>query len=452
MYNYIDSDKTYFNKKEKIVVSSVLTKLFIFLGVMGTLIPIPKVPDSFRFYYIILPIIIIYFCFSGVKRNVFKYIVLSIPLFIYLLVSSWMGYGTVNISQLGGQVDANENPFFRLGLLYCLFISTILLASYVKKRDIETKLNLIEIYLKGFFITLIFGYIFFIGYYKGVVSKDLISEFQIQVQGAYGLLRMSPGSYPNEYGNVSSFVLSILTLFFFYKKQLSEEKIIFNKKRDTLFYLFFWIMTLVALFLTTTRSAYLSYVFALIYLIFSQKRLTKIIKSMLLISVAGVIIFWFAQNYIYDIKSIFITAYNAFFNEQSSSYVRFNAWEAGWIEFQKHYAFGIGFGTLGDMHNVYLQMLFEIGLIGILILLFTFVIYFKINHNKVKVDNSNIKYFLLLKVKNLAVLHVLWFATNNHNLNHHLTWFCVLLLLISNYKILNNKTKKKFKIVIGNKQ
>lgn len=420
----------YPNVKKGILPSSFLIKSFVFFGVIGSLLPLPVVPHSFRFYYLLLPAMIIYFMFIGIKGSTFRYIQISIPLLIYLTISA-----SISLT-FNGAEQAQENPMFRLGLLFCLFITTILIASYIDKDNVEYKFNLITLYLKGYFTTLIFGYIFFIGYNNGILTQAFIENFQVMFQEGYGLMRISPGSYPNEYGNVSSFVLSIITLLLMNKKRLKEEKTIFKNRLSSLYILAFGGLTLVALFLTTTRAAYISFGLSLVYLIFSQFNVYKIAKSVFSLSFFSVLLFWFVQNYIYDIMSILRTAYYSFFNEDASAYERFNAWDIGFDNFKDHLLFGLGFGTSGDLHNTYLQMLFEIGVVGVILFFLTFITYMVVHKNKKTViETTNIKYEIFSKTKNLAILHVLWFATNNHNVNHHLTWFCVLLVLLHTYKV-----------------
>ena len=73
--------------KNKIYVSSLLTKIFVFIGVLGTLIPIPFMPSSFRLYYLFLPITLIYFIATGIRKSAIKYILLGFPLIVYSMLS-----------------------------------------------------------------------------------------------------------------------------------------------------------------------------------------------------------------------------------------------------------------------------------------------------------------------------------------------------------------------------
>lgn len=353
-------------KQMNISKKSFLLYAFVFIGVLGKIIYLPWFPHSFRIYYFILPIIVLYFSFTKVSKNFLLPMILLIPLFTYLLASSLGGYNSYKI-----KMEAHENPLFRLGLLFFLCISTFFLSSFLSKKDIDYRLNIVKIYLNGFFITLIFGFIFFIGYERGVLSASFIQKFQVQVQTSFSMIRMSPGSYPNEYGNVSSFALSVITLFLFHRKELEKEKIIFIKKYDILFFSFFYLLTIIALFLTTTRSAYISYILSLTYIILIQKSLIDKIKTSLKFVFTALFIYTFTQKYIYDVKHIFLTGFYAFFNKESSVSTRFDAWENSFMMFKENYIFGIGFANAYGIHNTYLQLFFELGFLGLLILFVT---------------------------------------------------------------------------------
>lgn len=322
-------------------------------------------------------------------------------------------------------------------VILCLYISTILLSYPIIKNSIEYKYYIIELYLKSYFFTALIGILFFIGYYKKIFSIQFISLFQIQVQkGAGGLLRISPGSYPNEYGTVSSFSLSIIILFLFNYKKLYNKKFIFKNDRDIIIYIMFCLITLVVLFLTTTRSAYLTFIISLIYIIFSHK---KKIQALTYISLFFVFLYNLIQNFFYNIKKILLSGINEIFTQSVGTGARINAWNDGYLSFKDHVIFGTGFNSTGGtyIHNVYLQLLFELGIIGVFVLFCTFLLV-KLLNNKYAtyIEKVNYSYFIILtKIKNISIIHVLIFALTNHNLNHHLTWFCVLLILITNYKL-----------------
>lgn len=423
--------------------SRMLINAFVFFGVIGNLIPFMSISKAFRFYYTLLPIIILYFILKKNNRIILKYAITCLPLFLYFLASAVFAYFSDDILDMGTASSTEQNPLIRLLLLYCLFLATVALASCADAMDIKHKFDIILLYLRGFFITAIVGFIFFIGFYRGSISLGFISQFQVLVQfGAGGLLRMSPGSYPNEYGTVASFSLSILTLLFFNKQQLRKEGVMFVSRINVIYYTIFWIVSIIALFLSTTRSAYISYVVSFFYINFSQGKVKNILKSALCFS----IIFVCVQLYVYDVSSIFVSAYNSIYTSNGSAAARWQAWMEGWKYFRQNLMFGMGFGKYSISHNTYLQLLFECGISGVAIFFLTFVLMRDMYSSKKNTidDSATILHEIFLKIRRIAVWHVLWFAMSNHNLNHHLTWFCVLLIFLSNYRLKSSSSQREF--------
>lgn len=400
-------------------LNNILIKGFIVLGPIGKLIPIWSNMHSFRFFYLLLPIGVIVFLFNT-KKNAksLQRIKICVPLIFYSILSAFIATAFYDIEM----IDSN-NPILRIILFLFLFLFVILASEVAEKFNEEKKIKLIFLYIKGYTISLIVGYVMFIGYYLNVFSLNILEPYHVLLQMGYGLLRFSPGSYPNEYGIVSSFVLSIITLLMIKKNVLQE---IYGKNIRCKFLLYFlWIGTLVALFLTTTRAAYIAYLLTLVYLCCEGANIFSMMKRFLLVLIIGFILLILCQVYLYDVVSILTVGYETFTDENASAYERFYAWNEAQEKFEGLWLFGLGFGMANGIHNVYLQSIFELGIIGTLIVIFTIFI-LAIYENKYKNNKSG----FLLVVRNIGLIHVLWFAMSNHNLNHHLTWFCVLLCYI----------------------
>lgn len=409
-------------------VRARLVSWFAFLGPLGNLIPVPGVPHSFRFYYFLLPIGIVAFLFKGIGHSHLQRIAILSPVLVYVLASAGLYWLS------GAEIGEEGNPMVRASLLVTLVLFTLLAAGYLQNYEDRAKARLLGIFLKGYFYSLAVGYVFFVGYYTGLFSLEFIENFQVLVQFGYGILRFSPGSYPNEYGIVSSFSLSLLTLLLFYRKQFEGRVEIFKSPVSTGRLVMLYILTLVALFLTTTRAAYIAYALSLVYLFLSQGNPVKSIRLAVIISSFLGLIFGVAQQF-YDVVGIFVGGYQAFFDKDASAYERFVAWDLAYSDFLRYPFFGTGFGSADMIHNTYLQLFFGLGVVGFGILLISLLMlaghagWFSLLFSRN--GNANCHAFLLGKAKMLAVIHVAWFAVSNHNLNHFLTWFCVLLVLIT---------------------
>lgn len=419
-------------KRFRIPVMDLLIPFYIFCGAMGSLIPFSS--GSFRFFYALLPLIILMSLFHLNHKRTLFFIALFVP---YLSFAAFSAISSLNNHAVNSSLSTDQGPVSRIILLICLLIATLLMADHAVSKDIKSKVNYIKVFMISYFISMVIGYIFFIGYYLGIVNLKLIAKFQVLTQffGSENLLRFSPGSYPNEYGNVSSFVLAVLSLLFLSRRELIKQRLLFNHSRSTVYLTALFILTGIALFLTTTRSAYVSFILSLVYIvIFSHINPKKLMMILLKVSPIVCIIYFIIQRFLFNINSVIMDEYNSFFKAYGSTTVRFLAWHLAYINFSKNIILGSGFGTASGIHNTYLQLLFETGLLGIILLLIAVFIFWR--HYRIGVIHFkwnrglDIRSDLLWKITNIGFIHVLWFATNNHNLNHFLTWFIVFLFLI----------------------
>lgn len=392
------------NYKEKLV------RGFCFFGPIGNLIPVLPVVHSFRFFYIIafLGALCFIFQFNRMKENKYLFAV-SVPLIVYTFVSALLGL--LNNTS----ADPAENPVIRWALMMVMFFFVLYASS--GHHTAEDCRRYIKLYLYGYLVSMVAGYIIFAGYYEGIISFDMLQYIEVLPQLGYGMLRFSPGSYPNEYGIVSSFVLTVITYL------LLSKNSSFNKKTLAIIYLFVF----VALVLTTTRAAYIAYGLCLLFLLLRQAmsfQLKRIIFLIFIVASLITLALYIIQTNYYDILAVFEVGYDSFTSNTGSSAERFEAWDVSSKLFiDEKYITGLGFGSLENMHNVYLELFFELGLLGTGLLLATFMLY-SIAFKDVLRDE------LTSVVTILGMINVLWFAVSNHNLNHHLTWFIILLFLL----------------------
>lgn len=420
-------------KKFKFKIMDLLIPLYIFCGAMGSLIPFSS--GSFRFFYVLLPLIILVSLFHLSRKRTPFFITLFVPYLLFSAVSAYLTH--LNPHAVNSSLSTDQGPVSRIILLACLLFSTFLMADHAMKKDMKSKANYIKVFLFSYFISMIIGYIFFIGYYLGAVSIKWISRFQVLTQfyGKENLLRFSPGSYPNEYGNASSFVLAVLVLLFLSRTELKKQNLFFNRFGSTLFMAVFFLLATGALFLTETRSAYITLTLSLLYIAVSSHLSPKqIMMTVLKVVPVIAIIYLVIQRFLFNINAVFMLEYNGFFAAYGSTTTRFLAWHLAYINFSKNIILGSGFGTASGIHNTYLQLLFETGLLGIALLLLALFIFWRHYRTGVirfkRQKDSDIRSDLLWKITNIGFIHVLWFATNNHNLNHFLTWFVIFLFLI----------------------
>lgn len=387
-----------FNLKKTLIAS------FVALGPLGNILTPHFLPTSFRAYYVLLPLFPLFFLFAT-KERIVKIGILFLPLFLYCALSAFF------VETLG---SANEpHTVFRFFLLLCQFF--FILGAAASLRNKTEPIQLIQTYLNFYYLSLSIGYTFFIGYYLKIFPLWLLDRFSVLTQFGFGILRFSPGSYPNEYGIVSSFVLSILTLLYL------EKNPPLSKKRIS----FFFFATFIAFLLTTTRAAYLSYFICLIYLTWKSGKFLKYFSYFTLSILTLFTLLLFINLNMFRILSAGFTQKLT----EGSLGERYFLWQEIMEKGEEGWLFGVGFGSLTNAHNVYLQLLFELGCIGTILLLGTLAFSFLESFFKFRRSPTDETSIFFSKIRMVGLINVLSFAASNHNLNHHLTWFVFFLCL-----------------------
>lgn len=403
--------------------------LFAFLGPLGNL-PCPNFfPYQFRAFYLILPtFFLFYFKLDGEEL---KTLLLFTPFLFYALISSylWMNQPILHIEAA---------TLSRTALFICEMFFMFGAAFKMRTRcSVLEKVRLIRFYLYGFFISLFIGYGLFIGYYLDWIPLKTLDRFTIMTQFGWGILRFSPGSYPNEYGIVSSFVASVLLLLLMEKKTSTFEWVRVSKK--IIFFLF--LLTFFALLLTTTRAAYLSFVFALFYILFISKSFRLFFCSISLVLSMLLTCLGFNFSFILD---ILVSALSPQGWSGESIQIRFEHWIESFQALSSFPLFGRGFGSLFFIHNVYLEFLSELGVFGSFILIAAILGYLIQHHKKIKTvffkKGSSKQDLFSNRVIVLGLIHVFWFAATNHNINHHLTW---MIFLLFNIHLFSNRASEQ---------
>jgi len=365
---------------------------FVFFGPLGSLLTPSFLPYAFRFYHFFLLLFPIFFL--RMKSSEWKAVLIFIPFLFYCLISAYFSENKI--------VNIDSYPIFRSGLLITQYLFVFGAAFCLQERG-----RLLTLYLIGFFISLVVGYILTIGYYVGVVPIEVIKHLCVEAQMGWGILRFSPGSYPNEYGNVSSFVLSVLIL------------ITANRKKHRHLLYFFICLTLIALMLTTTRAAYYSFTITFFYLCFVSQEVRRFSLKFLFLGCMMVVLM---KYYSFDLLHIFIEGIRKISLTTGSSGIRIADWVQGFAQLGNSVFWGTGFGVNITTHNVYLELLYELGIVGILVLLVSLIYFFSENHFRMAKVN---------RITIIGLIHVFLFAATNHNMHHHLTWMTFLFFISS---------------------
>lgn len=401
-------------------LQTLLIYAFVFLGPLGNMLTPPFFPRAFRTFYFTLIFFPLFLLVS--RKKELRTLFLFLPFIFYVLISGFF-------TQFQ---DLREytHPFFRSFLFACLCLFMFAAAFSRREQNTPDETNkMIRIFFYGYFISLVAGLFLYIGFYMGNMSLDTLNRFSVETQFGYGILRFSPGSYPNEYGIISSFVLASLTLMIAERKH-SNGPLGLSKKLLWMCYL----PTFIAFMLTTTRAAYLAFCFSVVYLLFISPRVRRTFGIFLLLFCISLVAL---KTHFHDLFKTIAVATETISFSSGTSGARVQEWVLGLRDFDRSLLFGTGYGTAIDIHNAYLQLLYEVGFVGIILLTASLFIYFVENLRGIRAlfikKWMNKEDTLSNRIIVIGLIHVFSFALTNHNLNHHLTWF---IFLLFNIKIL----------------
>lgn len=405
---------------------------FLISAPLGKLIPVPGTPHSFRFFYLLMAASLPLLALGLISRRLVLFALSQLPFLLYLLASA------IQTFTPGSVEGAEGNPVFRALLLAVELAFTALIASHCQREPLHVRAQLAVIPLLSYLVSLAFGYVFFVGFYTGALSTAILEPFYVILDFGYGLLRFSPGSYANEYGIVSSFFASLTLILI-----LRWEQVCLALGWAPRWLAWFrriliatWPLMIIALFLSTTRAAYIAFAVSLVAIGISLPTLRARTLFFVTMGAAAAMALAIAQQY-FDVLGVFRVAYTAFFDKNASAYTRFSDWQRAYAAFALSPWTGSGFGTTEFIHNVYLQVLFGAGLIGGLLFGFFFVALRSARQSVEALPRNTdgrrqaASLGLLRTMMMLAVFHTLWFGCSNHNFNHFLTWFTVLLVLMT---------------------
>lgn len=310
------------------------------------------------------------------------------------------------------------NPLVRflvlLNLLWGFYNISILLAS----RSGEYLLGLIGVSYKGFLTVLLAGGLLYVMYVTGRGAPALYSRVVSLEQEAYGYVRFSPGTYPNEFGIICSF-FSMLSICLYGRS---------FKRR----YVLFFLLSVAGMFLASTRAAYITAALGLLTILIAYPS-RRARGAFALLSLLSVPLLLVALSYLsFDVLGVIRSGYEALVSGRGSSAQRAQDWTRALREFYDHYAFGSGFESLeaSQLHNVPLQLLYGLGLLPFFAIATLAVLFFWVQwRGRLSAihfaDAFDLRYASLLRW--ILLQHVLVFALTNHNQAHFFTWLLFLL-------------------------
>ncbi|GEM_PF-2897028 len=340
-----------------------------------------------------------------------------------LMVAS-AGYGLLAFHPM--IETAAEHPVIRALVIGNAMFGFYFIGNFITEIAEEIDVSrILDITFYGFMTVFVLGGTLYLLVSQGVVPASLYTHFVSLQQSGYGYLRLSPGTYPNEFGVLCSFFACYAFV-----------KYAFESRAWTIAAAMLFVM---GIFLTSTRTAYITFVigFATIFVLFPSARFKA---RMLLLSLVGGFFVVLGLRFIgFDLIEVITVGYQAALNTDAGSLAkREDIWLAAIEHFNYVPGLGVGFEspTASYLHNLPLQMLYGLGLWGLLLLILLFVAFFvsTFRDSDAPVAWQSPITMLRFRLLRLVLLeHVVLFGLTNHNQAHFLTWF-LFALFICNLK------------------
>ena len=390
-----------------------LTSVFFFAPIGKALLP-GIGGDSLRFFYLLLPFSVAYLLMKGVSRKIVMFLVLYV---VVALVSVILSAGLIDTS--GG---LNQNPVVRL-IVHIMIVSFFVMAADRGMAQGEDfSFGLVRASFIGFFAVTVFGLVLWAGNFVGAVPYAIVELFNVVTQHAYGYLRLSPGSYPNEFGTMASF-FAVSALYLLVSKSTCMS-------RPLLFSVL--LAGLAGVALATTRSAFVTFALGLLYVFLTIRAQHKLRMGGIAIVVGAAILFSLPERFFVAANRVLIGGYKAATQGTGSINERYVAWANGRALFDGRELIGLGFENpaVAMMHNTYLQFLFGLGFIGFFIMVLSWAaIAYDFRQRFRPAEMTLHRDLRALAI--IGLINVLFFALNNHNQNHFLTWFTAFMFFAS---------------------
>lgn len=222
---------------------------------------------------------------------------------------------------------------------------------------------------------------------------------------------------------------------------------LFMNKKINIFFYFSYLLLAIFGFMTLSKSFLLTFSFISIFMLFLFLKFSFMKPFLLFLSII-VISFFFGllSNEVNQIIARFGTNINDSTTGRIELWITYLSYILGNYNV---FLFGTGISKLqpyNDVHNIFIEIIFNIGIIGFLFYVFTLGMVLKISYFKNKTNK------IILNFMPLCLLFVLFFFLNGF-LFIYLPFFIILSFILINYPFTINrfkKTNKRFKIISKN--
>ncbi|WP_423823866.1 O-antigen ligase family protein [Salinisphaera sp. SPP-AMP-43] len=399
-----------------------VSKFTLFLAPTGIFFLPLSALGSFRAFYIPLVILNAWAIARLSARQLAEFGVLLLIAAVFWASASY-GYVSFVLIPEG----LSSNPFVRWLVIVNLMFGFYFIGCWLSEaRNSEEWFARLDFSYRGFVLVFLLGFVLYAGVVFGPVPATLYEHVVTVEQSAFGYLRFSPGTYPNEFGTLCSF----FALFALIK----------NSRQGGTASLLVALMALIGIALASTRSAYVTLIVGVLIVLVgipSLKRRTQIMGAILFAIPLGLLLLNFLGfNFLAVLKGGFDAALNP---NQGSLGERLQGWASAASQFVNFPFLGFGFESpnISFLHNLFLQEIFGLGLVGcalLILLSMAFWVLRKTNLDKTFECSSfsEERYVFLIRI--IALEHTVLFGLNNHNQSHFLTWL-TFALFVSNMTV-----------------
>lgn len=334
--------------------------------------------------------------------------------FVLCLLPSFFALDRTALSL--GQTESSLRLLINYALLQLFALFLLLRINHVRQV-----LHLSLIACLSCALSLLFGLGQQVAFYAGRYDPLLFVGRHSSIVDFYGpFLRLSPGTFANEYGEILQSVGILVVGLLFLIPDLRKSAL-----RLPLFGLL--LLILLGLILNFTRASWLVFAVAAFgLLLFSQLRVRALFSLFVLGSLALGFLFWLSQILLE--ASVLFTIGQRFQElgqvQSHSAGQRLETWAIAWDAFLESPWIGHGWGQFGQTHNVPLQLLAETGVVGTLGF---YALMFWCSSQMLSAWKQAQPG--LLKGLQLTYLMAFWgclaFDLTNHGVYHFVLWFCL---------------------------
>jgi len=424
---------------KKYTVKDISTCLIIFVLLLASYINIlkpltgikiwPIIVDIFLFLMISTYLLVIKIILKNQSYYTFKKI--EIIVFLFLIISLLQIFN-INVPELRAGLEGfRKTAYQMLGVLLGIYF--IYDEEQIEKIIKYTYLLLIPLLLYG-----IKQFFYFSSFDYKIIDLNLASQYTMNIFGRHRAISIFSG--PFHFGMFSC-LMSLMSLHFFLRK----GKII---------YLIFFYISIFGVFFSGTRVNAIALIITIIFYFWISKPRKQIItrKLLVILTIAFVTVIIILFNF-----SFVVSIFNSILNvtDDTRFLNRFSGYKKIFEAFLKKPIIGYGMGSAGDTlernynwefyvtsHNMFLKILIETGLFGIIIYIIFFFMWFKRAYNLLKYKNNWIRNFSALVVSIVVVLIINGLtssAVEAYPINLYIWFFMGMLIKVW---ILNNERAK----------